>query len=92
MNKTDIHEKYVNSLQADIDELKASLQTIADDYEKDRCVKYIKALEEEKQECKYETCSLCGGICEWCYYTQACERYNGTGTETPVIRNGIVIG
>ena len=84
MNKTDNHTTYIQGLQADIDKLKASLPTITDDYEKDQCVKYIKALD--------ETCALCGGICDRCYYTEACERYNGTGTETPVVRNGFVIG
>ena len=86
-----MHENYVNSLQADIDKLKATLPIITDDYKKDQCIKYIKALQEEKQECKYETCVLCGGICDRCYYTEACERYNGTGTETPVVRNGFVL-
>lgn len=92
MNKTDNHTTYIQGLQADIDKLKASLPTITDDYKKHQCVKHIKALEEEKQECKYETCALCGGICDRCYYTEACERYNGTGTEAPVVRNGFVIG
>ena len=92
MNKTDNHESYINSLQADIDELKATLSETTDPEKRSWCEDYIKALEEEKQECKYETCSLCGGICDRCYYTEACERYNGTGTETPVVRNGFVIG
>lgn len=78
-----MHENYVNSLQADIDKLKATLSTTTDPDKKSWCEDYIKALEEEKQECKYETCALCGGICDRCYYTEACERYNGTGTETP---------
>lgn len=51
MNKTDNHTAYIQGLQADIDKLKASLPTITEDYKKHQCVKYIKALEEEKQEC-----------------------------------------
>lgn len=56
-----MHENYVNSLQADIDKLKATLSTTTDPDKKSWCEDYIKALEEEKQECKYETCALCGG-------------------------------
>lgn len=73
-----MHESYVNSLQADIDKLKATLSEATDPEKRSWCEDYIKALEEEKQECKYETCALCGGICDRCYYTEACERYNGT--------------
>lgn len=45
-----MHENYVNSLQADIDKLKATLSTTTDPDKKSWCEDYIKALEEEKQE------------------------------------------